>query len=298
MAEPQKPGAQPSAEQANEKLIRNISDTARWVAVYRAQETERRDAVFRDPYARRLAGDRGEQIAKSKPLGQDSSWSMVTRTFLIDALVREQVQGGIDTVVNLAAGLDSRPYRMDLPATLRWIEIDLPGILEYKEQVLHGEKPVCRLERMRLDLADAAARQQEFARIGAAAKKALIITEGLLIYLTADAVGELAKDLAAVATFDSWIIDIASPGLLRMLSKRMGSQLREAAPFRFAPNEGPKFFEQFGWAVADVRSLLKNAAALKRLPLLLRLFAMLPETEKSRRDRPWSGVCLLRHQPA
>jgi methyltransferase (TIGR00027 family) len=290
VAEPQKPPRESPAE----PLIRNISDTARWVAVYRAQETERADAVFRDPYARRLAGDRGEQIARSMPLGQDSSWSMVTRTFLIDALVREQVQAGIDTVVNLAAGLDSRPYRMDLPGTLRWIEIDLPEILDYKEQVLQGEKPVCHLERIRLNLADAAARKQAFTRIGAAANKALVITEGLLIYLTSEAVGELARDLAAVATFQAWIIDIASPGLLRMLAKRMASQLREAAPFRFAPAEGPKFFEQFGWTVTDVRSLLKNASALKRLPWLLRFFAMLPETEKSRRNRPWSGVCLLR----
>ena len=84
MAESQKP-AHP------DPLIRNISDTARLVAVYRAQETERPDAIFRDPFARRLAGERGEQIAKSMPLGQDSSWSMVTRTFLIDVLVGEQV---------------------------------------------------------------------------------------------------------------------------------------------------------------------------------------------------------------
>src|SRR4051794_2293342 len=45
-----------------EPLIRNISDTALWVAMYRAWETERPDPVFRDPYARRLAGTRGEEI--------------------------------------------------------------------------------------------------------------------------------------------------------------------------------------------------------------------------------------------
>ncbi|PYL21082.1 MAG: SAM-dependent methyltransferase, partial [Verrucomicrobia bacterium] len=42
-----------------------MSDTARWVAVYRARETQRTDAVFRDPFARQLAGERGEQIAAS-----------------------------------------------------------------------------------------------------------------------------------------------------------------------------------------------------------------------------------------
>ena len=44
-------------------LVRNISDTAMWAAAYRARETERPGALFRDPFAKRLAGPRGEQIA-------------------------------------------------------------------------------------------------------------------------------------------------------------------------------------------------------------------------------------------
>jgi methyltransferase (TIGR00027 family) len=108
-------------------LIRNISDTARWVAVYRARETQRPDAIFRDPFARRLAGERGEQIAQSMPLGGNNDWSMITRTYLIDQFVATRVAQGLDMVVNLAAGLDSRPYRMPLPASLQWVEVDLQG---------------------------------------------------------------------------------------------------------------------------------------------------------------------------
>ena len=54
---------------SDEPLIRDISDTARWMAVYRARESERPDAVFTDPFARRLAGERGEQIANAMPFG-------------------------------------------------------------------------------------------------------------------------------------------------------------------------------------------------------------------------------------
>ena len=277
-------------------MIRNVSDTARWVAVYRARETERPDALFRDPFARRLAGERGEQIAKSMPLGRDNDWSMITRTCLGDDLINEQIRQGIDMVINLAAGLDARPYRMRLPPALKWIEVDLPEILAYKEEILRSEKPVCSLERIRLDLSNASARRDLFAELGSRSKNALIITEGLLIYLNRDDVSGLAKDLAAPPSFQSWILDIASPGLLRMLAKRMARQLTEAAPFKFAPPEGPSFFIPYGWKPADVRSFLKNAARLKRLPLWLRLFAFLPETEKSRRDRPWSGMCLLKKQ--
>lgn len=277
----------------SEPLIRNISDTARWVAVYRARETDRPDAVFRDPFARRLAGERGEQIANSMPLGRDNDWSMVTRTYLVDQFVADQVRQGVDMVINLAAGLDSRPYRMQLPPALRWIEIDLPEILDYKENILRDEKPVCSLERFRLDLSNLEARRALFSQLGSKARNVLVITEGLIIYLSADDVAALAQDLAAPPSFRSWVLDIASPGLLRMLTKRMAPQLQQAAPFKFAPTEGSDFFLRYGWKPADVRSLLKNAARLNRLPFLLRLIALLPESESFRRNRPWSGICLL-----
>jgi methyltransferase (TIGR00027 family) len=286
----------PDAALNSDRLIRNVSDTARWVAFYRAQETERPDAIFRDPFARRLAGQRGEQIAKAMPLGRDNSWSMVTRTYLIDELVRQQVAAGVDIVINLAAGLDSRPYRMELPPTLRWIEVDLPEILAYKEEILSNEKPVCRLERIRLDLSDVHARRELFARLNDRAANALLITEGLLIYLTTADVESLAKDLAAPSAFHSWILDVASPGLLRMLRKTMHTELAQNAPFKFAPPEGPDFFVRYGWQAAIVHSLLKSAARLNRLSLMLRFFSLLPESEKSRRDRPWSGVCLFKKQ--
>jgi methyltransferase (TIGR00027 family) len=281
------------SEPQPELLIRNISDTARWVAVYRARENDRPDAVFRDSFARRLAGERGEQIANSMPLGRDNEWSMVTRTYVIDQFVADQVRQGVDMVINLAAGLDARPYRMQLPPTLRWIEVDLPEILDYKENILRDAKPVCSLERFRLDLSNLEARRALFAQLGSKAKNVLVITEGLIIYLSADDVATLAQDLAAPPTFRSWILDIASPGLLRMLKKRMAAQLQQAAPFKFAPAEGPDFFLRYGWKLADLRSLLKNAARLKRLPVFLRLIALLPESESSRRNRPWSGICLL-----
>src|SRR5205814_7790185 len=109
-----------------ESPIHNISDTARWVAVYRARESERPDAVFRDPFAQRLAGERGQQIAALMPFAENNSWPFVARTWLIDRLISEQVGGGIDRVGNLAAGLDARPSRMDLPPSLQWVEVDLP----------------------------------------------------------------------------------------------------------------------------------------------------------------------------
>src|ERR1700704_574035 len=177
-------------------LIRDISDTARWMAVYRARETERPDAVFRDPFARALAGERGEQIAKAAGFGEENAWSFLPPPYLFDRFVTKQVKQGVDLVVNLAAGLDTRPYRMELPASLRWVEVDLPDILDYKEEILGGATPVCALERVRLDLSNEDARRGLFDRLGRGSKQAFIFSEGLLIYLMAPEVGALALDLA------------------------------------------------------------------------------------------------------
>jgi methyltransferase (TIGR00027 family) len=278
----------------SEPLIRNVSDTALWSAVYRAAETDRPDALFRDPFARRLAGERGRQIADSVPGPARADWAWVGRTYLFDQLIVEQLGKGVDLVVNLAAGLDARPYRMDLPPALQWVEVDLPGILDYKEAILAGEQPRCALERVRLDLSDLGARRALFERLGRQARKALILTEGLLIYLTADAVATFARDLAAPPAFQSWILDIASPGLLRLLQKNLGPQLsRASAPLQFGPPEGPEFFVPHGWRPVRVVSPLKTAARFKRLTFFLRLIALLPESTGRQGSRPWSGICLL-----
>jgi methyltransferase (TIGR00027 family) len=276
-----------------EPLIRDVSDTARWVAVYRARESERPDAVFRDPYARRLAGDRGEQIADALPFGQQNAWSWTARTYLVDRLVAAHVAAGGDLVVNLAAGLDARPYRMDLPPTLRWVEVDLPRMIDYKTQILAGETPRCQLERVGLDLADVPARRALFERLGRSASNALVVSEGLLIYLSRAEVEALAHDLAAQPSFRGWVIDICSPGLLTMMQKRTGNIVERAAPFRFAPTEGPAFFTSLGWTPREVHSMLKAGAALKRLPLWMKLLALLPEPKQPVGSRPWSAVCLL-----
>jgi methyltransferase (TIGR00027 family) len=274
--------------------IRNISDTALWVAVYRAQESERNHPLFRDPYARKLAGERGLQIAAGMKFAQRHSWTYVARTWLVDQIIEAEVQHGTDMVINLAAGLDSRPYRMQLPASLRWVEVDLPDMLNYKQDVLAADRPVCGLERVPLDLCDTAGRRELFQRLGSEAKRALVISEGLIIYLERDAVAELARDLSAQPSFRRWATDLTNPALLKMLQKTVGGQLAEAgSPLKFGPREGTAFFENCGWKLVEKHSLLHTAAKLKRLPFIMRLMALLSDPEGRKADRPWGGVCLL-----
>jgi methyltransferase (TIGR00027 family) len=275
-----------------QNAVRGVSDTALWVAYFRALETRRPDALFHDPYAERLAGERGFHIANTLPQGNKQEWAWVTRTYLFDQFLARAIQGGADLVVNLAAGLDARPYRMDLPANLQWIEVDFQEIVAYKESILADEKPRCQLERISLDLFDVPARRELFAKLNARARKVVVASEGLLIYFPAEDVASLASDLAALDRFQTWIIDLASPGQLRLMQRTTGKQLSEAgAAFKFGPPEGTGFFAPYGWQATEVRGMLKTAAECKRAPA--ELLSLLPEPKGNPGNYPWTGVCEL-----
>jgi methyltransferase (TIGR00027 family) len=248
------------------KLIENVSDTARWVAYYRAMESARPDALFRDPWARRLAGERGAAIVRHIPRAEAMAWALIVRTCVFDELILQAVRrDGADVVLNLAAGFDTRPYRLALPPSLKWIEVDLPELLSHKERELASEKPVCELERIRLDLADPEARRGLFERVGGMGRRVLVASEGLLLYLTPQQVGPLAADLHVQPSFRWWVTDLLSPALRKRLYRSWGSHLEGAnAPYQFAPDNGPDFFRPFGWNVAEFRPVFEEGRRLRR----------------------------------
>ena len=280
--------------------MRHISDTARWVAVYRAMETERPDALFRDPFARKLAGERGDEIIRSLAHGKRAAWAMIVRTYILDELIlREIREQKIDTVLNLAAGLDARPYRLDLDRGLRWIEVDLPGMIEYKQEALKDETPKCRLERVTVDLTDAEARRRYFSDVNANSNRVLVVTEGLLAYLKPEQVISLAQDLHAQPKFERWLIDLAGPGVLEWIQKKWGKSLQAAnAPMYFAPEGGENFFKPYGWEPVEFRDFGEEGRKLKRMPPMAWLFrlqaALRPRSAEKMKKKWRSGVALLR----
>jgi len=278
-------------------LISNVSDTARWVAYYRAMETERPDAIFRDPFARRLAGAKGEAIVKGMPRGESMAWPMIVRTAVMDEIIMREVRSGTDQVINLAAGLDARPWRLPLPPELRWVDVDLPEILQHKLATLSAETPVCRYEPVQLDLANEGARRELFGRVGNSSKRTLVVTEGLLIYLKAEAVAGLARDLHTQPSFARWMMDLASPDLLKMMEKNWAPVVREGgAPFRFAPAESTSFFEPLGWREVEYRSTFEEAQRLNRTMRFAWFWGLIGRLmPKARQEafKRFSGIVLL-----
>jgi methyltransferase (TIGR00027 family) len=247
---------------AIDAAIANVTDTALWVAACRAAEAERVDAAFRDPLASVLAGKRGREIARSFPRSASVAWGVAVRTSAIDRLIGDAVQAGIDTVLNLGAGLDTRPYRLTLPAHLRWLEIDFPNIVELKNTRLMEHKAMCSVERIGLDLLDRPLRNGLFARLGAASGNTLLITEGVIPYFSNDEVASLAADLSAIAAFRRWILDFDNAGK-RGMPRGWAGKL-QAAPFLFSVDDWFEFFRQAGWRPRQVITSAEESERVKR----------------------------------
>lgn len=280
--------------------IDHVSDTAFWVAYHRALETARPDALFRDPFASRLAGERGKQIAARMPMSAMTGWVVTMRTCMIDRFIGQAVAGGVDAIVNLGAGLDARPFRMDLPASLLWVDADFPAVIASKEKILSQETPHCRLQWAKVNLSNATERQKLLAQVNAEAKKILVLTEGVIPYLSEEDVGALATDLHSFRNIRYWIADYSSREAFERRKKSTMTQKLKSAPMIFNPRDWFEFFSSHGWRVAEIGYYADEARRSRRpipLPWIARLIIKLtsPFTPKHVREdfRKSAGFALL-----
>jgi methyltransferase (TIGR00027 family) len=237
--------------------IEHVSDTALLVAACRARETERPDGFVRDPFAARLAGERGIVLANAFPNIGWMEFGIGLRCHFLDELLQLALADGVRTVVNLGAGLDSRPWRLDLPSDLRWIEVDFPDMLAYKAKALGGAQPHCRLERMSADLNNSAERSAALAHAGS--DRALLITEGLLMYLPGATVEALAEEAKAGGAFAWWLLDISSPRLMRQVHGDLIDSINNVRDEgHLEGQEVAAAIEKHGWVEAERRTYITD----------------------------------------
>ncbi len=241
-----------------ETKLQHVSDTALMVAAARARESLRSDRLTNDPFAAKLAGARGEEILAEMQTPTWICFGMGLRTKFIDeTLLYEIGTRDINCAINLGAGLDTRPWRLNLIPSLRWIEVDFPAILDYKHETLAAHSPRCRLERMSADLNDAAARNRIWDAI-ADEKHALLITEGLLMYLPADTVHALAKE-SYKAAIASWILDFNSRALMRAAHGAHASKIDNLRdPNHLEPESIRQSLSENGWRQADEKRFVRD----------------------------------------
>ncbi len=276
--------------------IEHVSDTALMVAACRALENDRPDGLIRDPFAAALAGEKGLAIARASSAVHWMCFGIGLRTHFIDAFIERVIEArGIRRIVNIGAVLDTRPWRMNLPADLRWLEVDFEPVLAHKEERLAGASPSCIVERMAADISTESGRRSVFEAVGP--EPALMLTEGLLMYLPRAAVSAIATESAARSGIRNWIFDVSALALMRAAH---GDTMDAIQSVRAEDHlEGAEVLDAVtahNWRVADSRTYVRDSrsvpAALERI---LRITAAAgPQPERAPDNDP-SGIYLLEH---
>jgi O-methyltransferase involved in polyketide biosynthesis len=186
-----------------------INDAALWAVTCRAHETRRPDRVLNDPFAAHLVTIRGDERFGAQ-VDSVASFTLAVIAATIDEVLRQTVhEHQLHTVVSLGAGLDTRPYRLDLPSDLRWIEADLAPVLGYKVLRLAHAAPCCQLRRVDADLSHPGGRRGVMRAIARDVMRGLVLTEGLAARFGLEALDDLIERVPPV--FKYWIVDAVGP---------------------------------------------------------------------------------------
>jgi methyltransferase (TIGR00027 family) len=252
-------------------ITTSVGSTALFVATARALEAQKLDPLAVDPYAELfcravggpaadvLDGREPDHPLKTADFGEHFVNFQGARTRYFDEYFRGAAEGGVRQVVILAAGLDSRAYRLDWPAATTIFELDRPQVLDFKREVLtdHGAQPRAERREIAVDLRDdwpQALRDSGFD----AAKPSAWIAEGLLIYLPATAQEQLFTGIDGLAGHGSRVaVEDGAPLAPDEFEAKLDEERAAAADgdqrlfFRLVYNErhapATEWFGQRGW---------------------------------------------------
>ncbi len=227
------------------------SGTAYWIAAARAMESEREDRLFGDPYASAFAGALGRQAleASAGASGGENQFLPIRTRFFDDILMAEVDR--LEQVVLLAAGFDTRAFRLSIPDQLRWFEIDLPGILEEKERILGqlGVVARCRRSVVAADLSGTWSEPLLDAGFEMGCRTAWV-AEGLLFYLTAPVVAKILGEARRLSGGGSLFgADVFGSGLLTLpaMQRSLSTRSARGLPRPFVSDDPAGLFRAAGW---------------------------------------------------
>jgi len=227
-----------------------IPFTSRLIALYRALETRREDALFIDPFAERLAGDMSEYKEKHRRTTSAND-SAIVRTYFIDQnLLEPWCEKNKDSqIVILGAGLDTRAYRFQpLKKNSHAIfEIDFEVVNNYKERLLKDETPFCDIRRISADLSQTGWANHLLNSGFSAQLPTFWILEGLVYYLPRDVVVSLLRRAAELSTKESQVfVDVCNPGLADLDYGPFSTHFE----WGISLDDIPQFFSSSGWIVS------------------------------------------------
>jgi methyltransferase (TIGR00027 family) len=251
-----------------------IAPTSRWMAAARARESERADRLFNDPLAAALAGPEGfawlERMESTARSDSPGLYPVIRTRFFDDFLLDACRRSGVRQVVLAAAGLDTRAYRLDWPHQVRLYEMDLPEVLDAKEEVIEaaGARESCERHTVRVDLSQETWPKALLDDGYRPEKPSVWLIEGLLFYLTKAAVHRLLEKVGTLTASGSLLgLDLMNRGLFfsPVAWPMQAALARRGAPGRFGTNDPETLMAHHGWE-ADVTQPGEEGANFGRWP--------------------------------
>ncbi|MGW1929470.1 SAM-dependent methyltransferase [Streptomyces sp. NPDC001919] len=247
-----------------------VSRTAQWTAAARALETEREDRLFADPYARTVADEIGFELLERYAGGGTVPFLAIRTTYLDRAIVNTVRERGMRQVVFLAAGMDTRFFRLPWPDGVTVYELDRPALLEAKAEMLAREPRPAGRDRVTVPVDLTQDWTGPLKEAGWKSEEPVLwVVEGLLFFLPEQAVRTLISTLSAHAAPGSVLLgDVISQAALdNPLARGFMKALDEDGnPWLFGTEEPEQLLADCGWAVREVRQPGEDGADFGRWP--------------------------------
>ena len=264
-----------------------VALTSRWIAAARAHESARTRRLFDDPFAEALtrvdafgAPQSGRRSSPASLLLDSlilrslrafgSPYLAIRTRFFDDLLLHATHVAGARQVVIVAAGLDTRAFRLHWPSDVHIYELDRPEVLRAKEKVLLTAGARISHERRALgvDLTHPSWIHELRAAGYDIAQPSAWLVEGLLMYLSDTEVRELLGVVTDLATPGSWLgADLVNAAFLTSPLSRSWIRMAAAhgAPWRFGTNAPAMLFASLGWE-ATIAQPGEKGANYRRWP--------------------------------
>lgn len=262
-----------------------LASTAGWIAAVRAQESARANRLFHDPWAASLAGQEG-QVWRERMTGgkEENEVGLVIRTrFFDDFVQRGTWEHQVRQVVIVAAGMDTRAFRLSWPPRTRLFEIDFPSLFERKESLLlaAGAVPACQRCVVGVDVSTDWKKSLQQAGFDPK-QRTVWLLEGLLFYLSTEVVERLFEVVTSLSPTGSWLgCESKNSEMLTSASTRSWIEaLRaEGVPWISSMDHPETFLAGYGWDATVVQPGEEGAHFGRwLLPVVSRQVAGIPRT--------------------
>ena len=237
-----------------------LARTALWTASLRGREQQRPDRLFYDPLAAVLGGDVGERIMthfEERVLDGAEDPALAIRTRFFDAEMSRVIQQcEVRQVVLVAAGMDTRAFRLEWPVDVRVFELDKPALLATKDALLtrRGVAPSCQRTPVGVDLLGRWRNQLNAAGFRSDLPT-LWLVEGLLYFLTESQRDQLLAEIRAESGPSSWFLaDYVSHRAITSTEMRgwLAEMEREGHPWLSGCDDPRSLFGSYGWRTTVV----------------------------------------------